>query len=319
MALDYFRHPAAIVDEGAIVGPNSRVWAFAHLLPGARIGADCNVCDHVFVESDVVVGDRVTIKCGVQLWNGLRVEDDVFIGPNATFTNDRFPRSRQPFDCLTTTVHAGASIGANATILPGLSIGREAMVAAGAVVTRDVPPFAIVAGNPATIIGYADAQRSATAASDRGPSEPAALLAVHGCRLLELRTVKDMRGDLVVAELEKELPFAPRRIFLIHDVPSREIRGEHAHKTLHEILVCVRGDLSVALDDGQRRAEVRLDRPDLALHIPPGVWATQYRYSHDAMLLVIASHEYDPDDYIRDYDQFLAFVRERGREGGVGR
>ncbi len=119
---------------------NTRVWAFAHILPGATIGRDCNICDHVFIENDVLVGDRVTVKCGVQLWDGVTIEDDVFIGPNATFTNDPFPRSRQrPAAFTTTLVRRGASIGANATLIPGITVGANAMIGAGAVVTHDVP------------------------------------------------------------------------------------------------------------------------------------------------------------------------------------
>ena len=157
-------HDAAIC-ESKNIGKGTNVWAFAHVLPGAVIGEDCNICDHVFIENDVVVGNRVTIKSGVQLWDGLRVSDDVFIGPNATFTNDKNPRSKKRLEkFLQTTVHEGASIGANATILPGVSIGRGAMVGAGAVVTHDVPPYAVVVGNPARIIQEdADVQREATA------------------------------------------------------------------------------------------------------------------------------------------------------------
>lgn len=145
-----FIHPQAIVEPGATVGAKTRVWAFAHVLPKAVIGADCNICDNVFVENDVVVGDRVTIKCGVQLWDGVRLEDDVFVGPNATFTNDLFPRSKKyPVRFLPTIVKRGASIGANATLLSGIVIGENAVVAAGSVVTKDVPPNTVVVGNPA--------------------------------------------------------------------------------------------------------------------------------------------------------------------------
>lgn len=146
----YFKHPQALV-ESEKIGDNTRIWAFVHILPGAKIGADCNICDHVFIENDVIVGDRVTIKSGVQLWDGIRIEDDVFIGPNATFTNDIFPRSKRNFRILEIRVRRGASIGANATILPGITIGEKAMVGAGAVVTRDVPPNVLVVGNPARI------------------------------------------------------------------------------------------------------------------------------------------------------------------------
>lgn len=146
-------HPQAIV-ESTEIGEQTRIWAFSHVLPGARIGCDVNLCDHTFVENDVIIGDRVTIKCGVQLWDGLRVEDDVFIGPNVTFTNDLFPRSKQyPSDGFPKTfIKKGASIGANATILPGITIGEYALIGAGSVVTKDVPACAVVVGNPAKII-----------------------------------------------------------------------------------------------------------------------------------------------------------------------
>ena len=135
---DYFVHPNALCESSSI-GDKTRIWAFAHVLPGAVIGAEGNICDNVFIENDVIVGDRVTIKCGVQLWDGITVEDDVFIGPNATFTNDKFPRSKQyPEAYARTLVKKGASIGANATILPGITIGEGSMVGAGSVVTRSV-------------------------------------------------------------------------------------------------------------------------------------------------------------------------------------
>lgn len=134
------------------IGSGTHVWQYCVVLEQAQIGVDCNICSHCFIENDVVVGDRVTIKCGVQLWDGLRIEDDVFVGPNVTFTNDKHPRSKQyPDEYLTTTLKAGSSIGANATILPGITIGAGAMVGAGAVVTRDVPAGAIVIGNPAKV------------------------------------------------------------------------------------------------------------------------------------------------------------------------
>lgn len=155
MLSEAFIHPNALVEAGVSIGKATKVWAFAHILPGAAIGEECNICDHVFIEGNVVVGNRVTIKCGVQLWDGLVVEDNVFIGPNATFTNDIFPRSKvYPEKFAQTVVKKGASIGANATILPGITIGEDAMVAAGSVVTRDVPPRALVMGNPARIARY---------------------------------------------------------------------------------------------------------------------------------------------------------------------
>src|SRR5947209_9638577 len=152
---DPFIHELALVESDRI-GPRTRVWAFAHVMPGAVLGADCNVCDHTYIEGDVVVGDRVTIKSGVYLWDGLRIGDDVFIGPQATFTNDPFPRSRQPFSRPETTIRRGASIGAGAIVLPGVTIGERAMVGAGAVVTKDVPADVVVIGNPARILRRLD-------------------------------------------------------------------------------------------------------------------------------------------------------------------
>jgi UDP-2-acetamido-3-amino-2,3-dideoxy-glucuronate N-acetyltransferase len=145
-------HPLADVQSDDI-GEGTRIWQFCVVFAGAKIGANCNICAQVLIENDVVVGDNVTIKSGVQLWDGVRVEDNVFIGPNATFTNDLLPRSKiYPKEFLRTVVKAGASIGANATILPGLTIGENAMVGAGSVVTKDVPAGAVVIGNPARLV-----------------------------------------------------------------------------------------------------------------------------------------------------------------------
>jgi UDP-2-acetamido-3-amino-2,3-dideoxy-glucuronate N-acetyltransferase len=146
----FFVHERALC-ESSTIGEGTRIWAFAHVLPKAVVGKNCNICDGVFIENDVIVGDDVTIKCGVQLWDGLRVGNSVFIGPNATFTNDKYPRSKvYPEGAFPQIVlEDGCSIGANATILPGITIGAGAMVGAGSVVTRDVPAGALVYGNPA--------------------------------------------------------------------------------------------------------------------------------------------------------------------------
>lgn len=144
----YTVHPAADVQTSDI-GPGTRIWQFAVVLPGARIGRDCNLCAHTFVEGGAVVGDRVTVKNGVYLWDGLIIEDDVFLGPNATFTNDLRPRSRVRVPYPVTRVKRGASVGAGAVILPGLTIGTGAMIGAGAVVTKSVPDGETWVGNPA--------------------------------------------------------------------------------------------------------------------------------------------------------------------------
>ena len=296
-------HPLADV-QTMQVGLGSKLWQFVVALPGARIGADCNICSHCFIENDVVIGDRVTIKNGVQLWDGLRVGDDVFIGPNVTFSNDKFPRSRQHLaSMLVTEIESGASLGAGATILPGLKIGRNAMIGAGAVVTRSIPANAIVVGNPARIIGYADAQPHAVA--NKGPLDTSRASRVNGVSLVELPHVADIRGSLTVGEFQRGIPFDAKRYFMVFDVPSVETRGEHAHRECHQFLICARGNVSVVADDGSQREEFLLDRPNLGLHLPPMVWGIQYKYSPDAVLLVFASHYYDAADYIRDYDEFL--------------
>lgn len=147
-------HSSADVQADQI-GDGTQIWQFCVVLPGAKIGRDCNINAHCFIENDVIIGDRVTVKCGVQLWDGMRIEDDVFIGPNATFTNDRFPRSKQSFKLQKTTIERGASVGANATILPGITLGVGSFVAAGATVTKDVAAGRMVMGVPAVDVGPA--------------------------------------------------------------------------------------------------------------------------------------------------------------------
>ena len=160
----YSCHPLSDVQTEQI-GAGTRIWQFTVVLAGARIGRNCNINAHCFVENDVVVGDNVTVKCGNYLWDGIRLEDDVFVGPNATFTNDKFPRSKvYPDSFPVTTVRRGASIGAGAIVLPGITIGEGALVAAGALVTRDVPARALVVGSPARVVRMLDPGETATAA-----------------------------------------------------------------------------------------------------------------------------------------------------------
>ncbi|WP_091013141.1 MULTISPECIES: acyltransferase [Paenibacillus] len=150
----HFVHPQAIV-ETTDIGVDTRIWAFAHVLPNAKIGSNCNINDHTFIENDVVIGNNVTVKSGVYIWDGIRIEDNVFIGPNVTFTNDLRPRSKQyPTEFLKTILEEWASIGANSTIIAGNTIGKYAMVGAGSVVTKDVPNNTLWYGNPAEFKSY---------------------------------------------------------------------------------------------------------------------------------------------------------------------
>jgi UDP-2-acetamido-3-amino-2,3-dideoxy-glucuronate N-acetyltransferase len=307
---DVLIHPQALC-ESRHVGQGTRIWAFAHVLPGARIGSHCNICDSVFIENDVVVGDRVTVKCGVQLWDGVRLGDDVFIGPNATFANDKFPRSRRYHERFPETiVRNGASLGANCTILPGLQIGRQAMIGAGSVVTGDVPPFAIVTGNPARITGYVDSsdgkmRPSVTAEADL-PSTLTTIL--PGVALHRLREAEDLRGMMSAVEVGPDIPFDVKRFFATYDVPSKDVRGERAHLVCEQFLICIRGSVALVVDDGQQRVELMLDRPGLGVHVRPMIWTILYRHTPEAVVLTFASDHYDPADYIRDYEEFIRLL-----------
>lgn len=307
---NYYRHPTALV-ESKLIGKNTRIWDFVHILPDAIIGEECNICSLSFIENEVIIGNRVTVKNGVFIFDGIIIEDDVFIGPNTNFTNDPFPRSKQHLcEYPKTYIRKGASIGANATILPGIVIGKYAMVGAGSVVTKDVPPYAIVAGNPARIKGYVQENKRKVHLADLEQfEENTAEINIKGVKLLKLPIVEDLRGGLTFAEVCGMLPFIPRRYFLVFNVPGKDIRGEHAHKECHQYLTCVKGECSVVVDNGEYRVEVLLNKPNLGLYIPPLIWATQYKYSEDAVLLVLASEVYEAEDYIRDYDDFLEEIK----------
>jgi UDP-2-acetamido-3-amino-2,3-dideoxy-glucuronate N-acetyltransferase len=306
--MDPFIHPNALC-ESSNVGANTRVWAFAHVLPGAVIGTDCNICDGVFVENDVRIGDRVTVKCGVQVWDGVTLEDGVFVGPNVTFTNDVWPRSKQhPGTFARTQVCKGASIGANATILPGIKIGQSAMVGAGAVVTQSVPANAVVTGNPARIVGFVDPDSRTMIQPQTLDGDSPVISRVRRVSTNPLSVKTDSRGTLGVGEFGKDVPFAAKRCFFISDVPPGKWRGDHAHHNCHQFLVCARGSCSIAVTDGHALQEYHLRTPRVGLHLGPLVWGTLYRFSSDAVLLVFASEHYDDGDYLRRFEDFISAV-----------
>jgi acetyltransferase-like isoleucine patch superfamily enzyme/dTDP-4-dehydrorhamnose 3,5-epimerase-like enzyme len=306
--MSFFVHDLADV-KSSDIGRETRIWQFCIVLEGAKIGENCNICAHSYVENDVIVGNEVTIKNGVHLWDGVQIEDRVFIGPNATFANDRFPRSKDYSKKYESTlIRKGASIGANATILPGITISENAIVGAGAVVTRNVPANAIVVGNPARITGYVDASSALIETSDDTQYEDTPTLTetkVKNVTIHRFPLIRDIRGCLSAGEFDEIVPFTPKRYFLVFDVPSIETRGAHAHHLCHQFLICVKGSCSVLVDDGENKLEVELSSPNRAVYIPPMVWGIQYKYSSDAVLLVFASHKYDPDDYIRNYADYL--------------
>lgn len=250
--------------------------------PLAVVGDGCRLAPATVVGAHATLGDDVRLAAGVEIAGGARLGDGV-------------------------RVDEGARVGENAVVAAGVTVGRRALVDPGAYVVSDVPATAVVRGNPAVIVGYVDASVTPAAiASAHVGDDPVEVGA--GCRLLPLPRFGDLRGALVAVEYERDLPFVPARSFLVFGVPSEEVRGEHAHRWCSQVLVAAHGALSVVVDDGDESVEVRLDRPDVGLLVPDRVWGVQYRFSSDAVLCVFASHPYDPDDYIRDYEEFLAFA-----------
>jgi len=211
---------------------------------------------------------------------------------------------------------ADVCIQAGAIVYGSVTIGHGALVRAGAVVNRDVPPHAVVAGSPAQIVGYttsfpsgsglaSTAQRSAT--PDRIAS------GVRGVTVHRLPKVLDLRGNLTVGEFGQSVPFEAKRYFMVFGVPNAEVRGEHAHRTCHQFLICAHGRLSVVADDGTNREEFELDEPSIGLHLPPLTWGVQYKYSSDAVLVVFASEHYDASEYIRDYAEFMELTSRKSQ------
>ncbi len=267
----------------------------------ATIGVDCNIEDHTLLEPGVTIGDRVTIRFGVALREATVVEDDVVIEANVAFseTPDR-QRKR-------TLLRKQARIGALSVIQCGVTIGERAIVQPGSFVDANVPPLAIVQGNPARIVGYNGAiSQEALSGSLAGKEVGVIPTGINGVTLHRLPSAADLRGQLVFAEIGEHVPFEVKRFFLVYGVAGREVRGEHAHRSLRQFLVCVHGQCSIVADDGVHREEFLLDDPTVGLHLPPLVWAVQYKHAAGAVLLVLASERYDPDDYIRDYSDFLS-------------
>lgn len=249
------------------------------------------IAPDAIIHPGAYLGDDVIVEAGAQ------------IGPNASVLG----RADSLFlEKPAAIIKAKSVIGANAVVAPGVTVGARAVVGAGSVVTHDVPPRAIVVGNPARIVDYVETRHAEIASL---PSAPGiAPTAVKGVVFHHLNYVHDLRGDLSVGEFSKEIPFSPKRYFLVFNVPSAKTRGEHAHHRCEQFLVCVKGSCAVVADDGTSREEFELNGPNLGLYLPPMTWGIQYKYSSDAVLLVFASHEYDASDYIRDYDEFIALV-----------
>ncbi len=320
--MEYLKHPHSLI-ESKNIGKKTQIGPFCHIFPEARIGEQCTICNNVIIENNVTIGNRVTIKDGVHLCKNVEIEDDVYIGPNATFSESISPTEnlRNSFKTQKNArgiiIRKKANIGANATIYSNIEVGENSVVEAGAVVSRNVPSNAIVSGNPAIIIGYINYNKIEKTATELMPPTDIGEIKyskVKGVKVIRLPTIKDLRGNLSFAEYGQYLPFIPKRYFLVYDVDTKEVRGEHAHKTLHQFLVCVNGSCAIVVDDGLNREEVLLNSLDIGLYIPPKIWAVQYKYSADGILLVLASDVYKPNDYIRNYNEFIKMVKPAGKK-----
>lgn len=248
------------------------------------------------------IGPGCAIASGAVVPNGVSLAADVEMGPNAVFVSAPQAEGR-----TASRAEQGVRIGANAVIYPGVTLASWSVVRPGAVVNRSVPPRAIVEGNPATIVGYVGTESNENAAGFLASSTLGVeKTVVAGVSVHTFPVVPDLRGNLTVGEFDNDIPFIPLRYFMVFGVPSKEVRGEHAHRECHQFLICVRGSCAVVADDGEHRVEITLDAPNRGVHLPPMTWGIQYKYSPDALLLVFASHHYSAADYIRDYSEFLS-------------
>lgn len=274
--------------------------------------SELSVAHGAVVADDFEHGLNCCVGSYAVIGSGCTVEDDVRIGPRATVLA---PEATPGSASRRLVVQTGARIGAAAVVCGAVVIGRGARIEPGAVVDSDVPPYAVVAGNPAYVTGYVSPSTGDSGARQvemvRAPSEAGSVLLPSGASVIRFPEVADLRGLLTFAEVDGQLPFTVDRFFLVYDVPSQELRGEHAHHRLHQLIIAVSGAVSVLTDNGTVREEVRLDEPTVGVHIPPMVWGVQFRHTADAVLMVLASDRYDDADYIRDYDEYLQVLRDR--------
>ena len=281
-------HPSAWIGPEVVLGE------------GSYIGPNC------YVEGRTTVGAGARLIGSVTLIGYVHIGDDCVVEPNVSVTTVLADPEQQ---ARTLVIGAGTRIGAGSVLCCGLTIGPNVQIGPGTIVVRNIPPHAIVHGNPATIVGYATLPALGSTelfrATEDGKNTTVADSAVAGVQVFKFPRIRDLRGDLSVGEFGRNVPFIPKRYFVVFDVPSAETRGEHAHRQCEQFLVCVSGCVSVVVDDGRHRDEITLDTPDIGLYIPPRVWALQYKYSRSSVLLVFASHYYDSEDYIRDYTRFL--------------
>ena len=274
---------------------------FCVVEPGAQVGKTTTLGPHVHIAALARIGEHCVIDSGAHIGCGSVIENEVHIGAHAAFASS--PEGLEG----PAVVRQGAWIGANVSIAAGVVIGAKARVRPGSVVTRSVPPGAIVEGNPAVIVSYVNTPQGPASAVQMARAPTGATVEatpVAGVTVHHFPVIPDLRGNLTVGEFDRQVPFKPLRYFIVFGVPNREVRGEHAHRCCHQFLICLRGSCAVVADDGVHKVEVSLDSPDRGLYLPPMTWGIQYKYSTDAMLMVFASDYYDSQDYIRDYAEF---------------
>jgi carbonic anhydrase/acetyltransferase-like protein (isoleucine patch superfamily) len=267
-------------------------------------GGKSFIGDEVYFYSGCQISDEAQIDGFTQIWNGVTIKSGVKVGSGVIFLKNENNEAN-------IHISENVSIGAGCIIGNNIKIDQGAILEPGSVVLQDVPAHAIVGGNPAKIIGYTETIEGSSLITETITSinKDVVEVGVKNVTLHRFKLVKDFRGDLSVGEFSKEIPFEPKRYFLVFNVPSEKTRGEHAHYQCHQFLICVRGSCSVVVDDGNQRREVELNQPNIGIYLPPLTWGIQYKYSEDAVLLVFASHYYEASDYIRNYDDFIKAVR----------
>ena len=276
---------------------------------GTGIVSEVSADPGVVAPADFVLGAGCSVGAYAFIGPGCVAEDNVQIGARATVLA---PEPTSDVAAQRLLVQSGATIGAGAVVCGANVIGRGARIEPGAVVTSDVPPHAVVAGNPSHVTGYVSA--AAGGAPGRpiemvhAPKEVGAVVLPNGVSVIRFPEVIDLRGQLTFGEVDGQLPFAVDRFFLVYGVESQELRGEHAHRRCHQLIIATTGAVSVLTDNGSELIEVRIDEPTIGVHLPPMVWGVQFRHTADAVLMVLASDRYDADDYIRDYDEFIREV-----------
>jgi UDP-2-acetamido-3-amino-2,3-dideoxy-glucuronate N-acetyltransferase len=270
-----------------------QIAATAVVDPRATLGKNVQVADYVVICGAAEIGDDVQLDVGCVVGADSRSES---------------PRP--------TRIEGGSFIGARAVVLDGVRVGAGSVVQPGAVVTAETPPLAVVQGNPAEVVDYVTAFQAPLVTLDIDRMTPGDDRLPAGVSVCRLGRVVDLRGALTIGDIH-HVPFDIARAYFVSGVGQGLIRGAHAHRRCHQLLIAVQGSLTCVVDDGRRRIEIRMTRPELSLHIEPMVWGTQYQFEPSSVLAVLASLSYDPDEYIADYQLFLDEVGAERPRGGA--